>query len=67
MLAKDFSHLMSHSANDSFLSAVHLAVGVLDKFPFFLAIQKRQSYYAEAIATGLPYAPYTVSQKSLQG
>lgn len=26
---------MSHSANDSFLFAVHLAVGVLDNFPFF--------------------------------
>lgn len=36
-------------------------------FLFFLAIQKRQSYYAEAVATGLPYAPYTMSQKSLQG
>lgn len=35
MLKKDFSHLMSHSANDSFLFAVHLAVGVLDNFPFF--------------------------------
>lgn len=40
MLKHDFSHLMSDSANDGVLSAVYLAVGVLDTFPFFLATQK---------------------------
>lgn len=62
MLKCDFSHLMSHSANDSFLSAVHLAVGILDKFPFSLAAQKKQSYYTKAIVARLSCVPYTVSQ-----
>lgn len=44
MLKHDLSHLTSHSTNDSFLSAVHFATGILDKFPLFLAAQKRQSY-----------------------
>lgn len=40
MLKHDFSHLMSDSANDGVLSAVNLAAGILDTFPFFPATQK---------------------------
>ena len=67
MLKRDLSHLVSHTANDSFLSAVHLAVGVLDKFPFSLAAQKKQSDHTKAIVTRLSCVPYTVSQKVHEG
>ena len=67
MLKHDFSHLMSHSANDSFLFALHLAVGVLDKFPFSLAAQKKQSYYTKPVVTGLSCVSYTVSRKIHEG
>lgn len=41
-------------------SAVYLAVGILDTFPFFLATQK-DSPNTEATVAGLPSVPYTVS------
>ena len=59
---RDFPHLMSYSVSDSFSSAVHLAAGILDTFPFFLATQKRQSYYTEAMVAGLPSAPYRMNE-----
>ena len=61
MLKHDFSHLISHSANGRYLSSVYLAAGILDTFFFFPGPAKRQSSYTEALVSGLPSVPYTVS------